>query len=218
MSFKIILVASILAVTVCQCSDILFIIPPFAKSHVITAEFLGKSLAQRGHRLTFVTAFPSNQAIENFKEVKLPIKNEDLQLFDEINKAMSVGKEISNMLATFSRIIFDIGNQTLQSSEVKDIMANHKFDLVILGYFMNDFVLGLADHFKCPSVVYFSGHILPALSRMVGSPLSPETIPHTMVKSKLLDFKLRVKNLLLNAVDILMQKFYFYPRAKAVYE
>ena len=214
---KILFIFLILAVSGCQSSRILFIIPPFAKSHVVTAEILAKALAEQGHEMTFVSAFPSNEKLENFREIKLPINDEDYELFDEINKAMSVGKEISNMLGTFSKIIFDIGNQTLQSKEVRSLM-NEQFDLVILGYFMNDFALGLADHFKCPSIVYFSGHLIPTLSRTVGNPISPESVRHATVHVKEMNFMGRLRNFVVNTMDFLVMKTFFRPRALAVYK
>lgn len=215
---KILCIFVIFAVFGCESSRILFIIPPFAKSHVVTAEILAKALAKQGHEVSFVSAFPSNEKLENFREIKIPINDEDFGIFDEINKAMSVGKEISNMLGTFSKIIFDIGNQTLQSTEVRNLMDNEKFDLVILGYFMNDFALGLADHFKCPSIVYFSGHLIPTLSRMVGNPISPESVRHATVHVKEMNFIGRLRNFMVNAMDYLVMKMYFRPRALAVYK
>ena len=208
----------ILAAASCQGSRILFIIPPFAKSHVITAQILAKALAKQGHEMTFVTAFTSNENFKNFREIKIPINDEDNEIFDEINKAMSVGKEISNMLGTFSKIIFDIGNQTLQSNEVRSLMKNEKFDLLILGYFMNDFVLGLADHFKCPSIVYFSGHLIPTLSRMVGNPIAPESVPNPAFFVNEMNFMNRLRNSVVNIMDFLANKLYFRPRALAIYK
>lgn len=49
-----------------------------------------------------------------------------------------------------------LGNSSLHHPEVRRMMQEEKIDIVIVGFFMNNFLLGIADHFKCPSIVLSS--------------------------------------------------------------
>ena len=118
----------------------------------------------------------------------------------------------------FDKIAFQLGNETLQSKEVRGLM-NEKFDLVVAGYFLNDFLLGLADHFKCPSIVFFSASHVSMISLMVGNPLSPEGAPHIFSQSSELSTLMqRVKNFLVNIIDRVVIKNVAYYKSKKIYE
>lgn len=201
-----------------ECSKILLIHPSFSRSHVIPLQALAKILSQKGHEITFVSLFPFDKTIENYRDIKVESSKEDKELFDEIGKTMSDRKSPFKLVSIASKATYKIGVKTLQSERIKHLMDNENFDLVIIGYFLNEFLLGLADHFKCPSILFFSGSFFSTLNRIIGNPLLPEAIPHPIINGKELTFLMRVFNLVLNAADIFFTNFYFSPQSKDIYK
>lgn len=118
-----------------------------------------------------------------------------MQNYHDIYLDIDDGGHLHNMLAeklknpkkiddyrflSFPSIIKMMGNRSslaLKHQLVQDLMySGQKFDLVILGWFFNDFQLGLAGHFQCPSVIV---SILPAMKLMrdfVGNPSGIESV------------------------------------------
>jgi len=77
------------------------------------------------------------------------------------------------MFRDFLNLIYNFGNATLQSNaDLRQLMNEEQFDLVIVGFFFTDFMLGLADHFKCPSIVYSPSDEFSDLFEMIGNPLT----------------------------------------------
>ncbi|KAG5674908.1 hypothetical protein PVAND_004853 [Polypedilum vanderplanki] len=184
-------------------------------------QVLAKALAKRGHEITFISGFPFDKPIENYRDIKIKLSDEDSREMEEMTKSMGGNpgsKSFFQLLGFFSRMFYKIGNDTLQSADVKKLMAEEQFDLVIAGYFMTEYLLGLATHFNCPSIVFFSGNLVSSLHKMVGNPLSPAGAPHGMLKSKEINtFKLRLQNFLLHGLDLLIFRPYFNYRARQIY-
>ena len=201
-----------------ECSKILLIHPTFSRSHVIPLQALAKLLALRGHNITFVSLYPFDKKIENYRDIKVETSKEDKKLFDEIGKTMSDRKSPFKLVSIASKATYKIGNETLHSERMRQLMDNETFDLVVIGYFFNEFLLGLADHFKCPSILLFSGSFYSTLNRIIGNPLLPEAIPHPVINGNKLTFLMRVFNLLLNAADIFFTNFYFSPESRDIYK
>ncbi len=76
-------------------------------------------------------------------------------------------------------MIYNTGNLTLNMPEMKKLMREEKFDLLIVGFFMTEFCLGLGDHFKVPTIVFSPAGLFSTLSNMVGNPLSPDGIENS---------------------------------------
>lgn len=202
-----------------ECSKILFIHSCVGRSSVLPVQVLAKDLAKKGHNVTFVSLYPLDQKIENYRDIKIEPSDEVMEVMDETGKAMTGKVDPFKALSVIDKIIYQLGNETLQMPALKDLMKNEQFDLVISGYFLNDFLLGLADHFKCPSIVFFSANHASMISKMVGNPLSPEGAPHMFSNSKVIGtFLQRVKNFLLNIIDRFIIPSLIYYRSKAIYE
>lgn len=84
-------------------------------------------------------------------------------------------KRIPRTLRMISRRSRDIINHDVVQSLLK---SNQKFDLFVLGYNINDPMLGLAGHFRIPSVVLST---IPALMKplrdFIGNPASISSAP-----------------------------------------
>ena len=124
-----------------ECSKILFINPTISQSHLIPLQELAKVLAKRGHEVTFVSIFPLNENIPNFEDIGIKISKGDSELLDNVLKQISTGQAPFSVITTMTKFLSKIGNDTMQSKEIKTLMDTRKFDLMIMGYFMNEFLL-----------------------------------------------------------------------------
>lgn len=96
----------------------------------------------------------------------------------------------------------DSGESALNNPKVKKMMAEESFDLVIVGFFMQNFLLGVADHFKCPSIVLSSGGPMTVTNVLVGNPLAVSGVPNIMLQYKEpMKFFQRVKNFLIYTIE-----------------
>ncbi|CAG9797606.1 unnamed protein product [Chironomus riparius] len=218
MSAKFIAIFILTVFASCECSKILFMHPSFSKSHVKPLQVLAVELANKGHEITFVTMYPLDKPVKNYRDIKIEVNEEDSKVYTDIGKAMTAGENIFKMIPALDKAIFENGNKILQSAAIKNLMNNGQFDLVVTGYFMNEYLLGFADHFKCPSIIFFSGPHVSSLNAMVGNPLSPEGTAHGLLQATYMNgFTQRLKNILFFGVDFIMFRTFFYYRAKSVY-
>lgn len=91
------------------------------------------------------------------------IKNDDTQL-KRIPKTL-------RMIARRSSVI--VKHEAVQSI----IKSGQKFDLFILGYNINDMMLGLAGHFRVPSVIISTIPAMKPLRDMIGNPAAVSSAP-----------------------------------------
>lgn len=72
---------------------------------------------------------------------------------------------------------------------MKRLMKEEKFDLLIVGYFaMTESMLGLADHFKCPSILFSPTAAFTIMNQAMGNPLAASGTPHLMFPTNKMDF------------------------------
>ena len=140
---------------------------------------------------------------------------------DIVKKLVEEGANAQKMLGQFPKILKlcgDTANKTLHHPKVKKLMAEESFDLVMIGYFMNSFLLGLADHFKCPSMIISSMGPTSALDQFTGNPLALAGTPHRMLNFEgPMNFKQRVLNFLMHTVNFALLSYIEYS-AKHYYE
>lgn len=199
-------------------SRILIYYPTIGQSHVLPLQALAKTLAERNHEITFISPFPLSKPVKNYRDIKLQYNDTDSAAF--ISKVTKNPKSVStlDMMAQMPQLIFKFGNETLQSNEIRTLMREEKFDLLIIGFFFTDFGLGLADHFKCPSIVFsHGGSSFWTLNRMVGNPISLAAVPSAFVGGEMKSFVSRLKTFFLTGVEVAMAEYMKY-RSKQVYE
>lgn len=221
MNLKIYLIfISLLSIS--ECSKILIIHTSLSRSHVIPLQELAKVLAQRNHEVTFVSSFPLDKTIKNYRDIAIPVDKEHVEIYEEFTKVMGNDPDSKNFLDVLkmvTTIIYNQGENALQSNEIKKLLkSNEKFDLVITGYFLTEYLLGFADHFKCPSIVFSSANLVASLHKMVGNPLSVSGTPHILSGSSNMDFMSRVKNFIINGIDLLIFKPLFTYKSRQIYE
>lgn len=213
----IILFFVILLIQNSKSSKILIIHTTLTKSHLLPLQVLARALAEeRNHEVTLFSAFPMGKNITNLREIAIPFDNEDKNYLYEIS-ANAQNKGFLNVLCHISKINSKIGNNTLQMKEMKNLMRDEKFDLMILGYYTNEYMLGLGDHFKCPTILFSSYNMIASLHRITGNPFDLASTNHFMLQGLKLDFQGRLKNFLMYGFDYLIMKNIFEYYGKEVY-
>lgn len=102
-------------------------------------------------------------------------------------------------------------NNSFHEEAWQKVMREESFDLVVVGMFFNNFIIGLGDHFKCPVLGIFSGGVTEIINSMTGNPSAVASAPHFFLgKVKEMDFMTRVKTFLFNAFEKLMWQYVNY--------
>ncbi|CAD7078263.1 unnamed protein product [Hermetia illucens] len=160
-------------------------------------------LIDRGHDVTIVTTLPLENIDKRYRHIQLdvpPLPKEFMSGMIKDTKGFLGG-------LTAMKSAIDFGSQhsnlTLQDPRMKRLMAEEKFDLVILGFFLNLFQLGVAASFKCPVVLSLTQRAQNLINDFVGNPTEVFYVPH--MRSGLnqpLSFFERVKNVIVSlAID-----------------
>lgn len=166
-------------VAVCDSARILGVFTSPAQSHLIIHMSIVKALVERGHNVTVITTMPITEQDKNYRHIHIPIPG-----FSQEQKARVMKDKVENPkpfwreLPEFLPKIMTMANLTTSSPQVKKLMDEEVFDLVILGYFFNDFQLGLAAHFKCPVIINFMIQPFTQLLDLSGTPREVSYVPN----------------------------------------
>jgi len=198
-----------------ECSRILITYPTISQSHAIPLQALAKELAAKGHQITFVSPFPLSEKISNYRDIKITFNEADKGFLDIVSKDPK-SFSFFTLITKMPNLIFGFGNTTLQHPEMRKLMNEEKFDLVIVGFFMTEFMLGLADHFKCPSIVFTPAGGFGLVNQMIGNPLSVATVPVKLISGSMDVFTNRLKNFLVSGIALTVSEYVQY-RSRLVY-
>lgn len=198
-----------------ESSKILIVHMSFTKSHVLPLHELAKSLAKRDHEITFASLFPINKKpAKNYRDVVVKVDEKYFELYDEFAKSMKREKD-----PNFHDLNSQSSAMSIPLDEIQNLMKSEKFDLVIVGWFGAEYLIGLADHFKCPSIVFFSGSTFGPLNEIVGNPLGVSGAIHPMLGGlKEMNFVGRFKNFIVNGFDIFVLSKAFNAQARQIYQ
>lgn len=119
--------------------------------------------------------------LQNFNEIYLEIIGCDMmdKMSDFMKKPEKAGKfELSKMVDAIRTLIKQY-DQVMRHPKLLDLMkSNQKFDLVVLGWFVNDFHLGIAGHFQCPTVLITTLPAVKPIRDLTGSPAAVAGTPN----------------------------------------
>ncbi|XP_054086910.1 uncharacterized protein LOC105208779 [Zeugodacus cucurbitae] len=148
-----------------------------SKSHIIVHCAVADALAQAGHNVTVIASGPNVRRQAKYKYIELDtIGDHPLMSTDMVNKRKYFWQRFGSLLDTISTN----ANETQHHKRVQQFLQEHRagdFDLLLFGYFMNDFQLGLAGHFRCPIVVSFMIQPIYAVNLYVGNPSESAYVP-----------------------------------------
>ncbi|XP_037031395.1 UDP-glucosyltransferase 2-like [Bradysia coprophila] len=191
------------------------------RSHFIVEEPLMKELAKRGHDVTVITPFSQQgSALDNYRYIEISdsLNSSFFQSFT--SSAVQSGDEKSSILKIFN-MLYSMAGESMNLLRHPKFLALKKehFDLVIIGWFLNDYALGLSGHFHCPSVIITANKNLYPIRQFSGNPSSALTIPTVLIEvNPRMAFFDRVLNLFAYIVEFLMFEFIFHWYAMPYYK
>lgn len=106
----------------------------------------------------------------------------------------SIFTRVPRIFKAMQKIMFD----SLKHPAIEKLKREEKFDLVAFGWFVNDFQLGLAAHFQCPSIIISATVAMQPLKNFVGNPsnVAHTAFPLLLVKGDM-TFMQRFQNMLI---------------------
>ncbi|XP_034099526.1 UDP-glycosyltransferase UGT5-like [Drosophila albomicans] len=169
---------------------------------------MAKVLAENGHNVTVVTVLKPSVNHKDITVVQVPLSEED-------NKKMSAmiaqfaSQDHSNMFISMFRSLRRLQFMMVQmraimkDQRVKDLYENkdNKFDLVILGYFLNTYQLGIAHKLKAPVVIAATMPPNELFKGVVGNPSAASFVPAmnmAVERGETMTFVQRIQNFLTN--------------------
>ncbi|XP_017464666.1 PREDICTED: UDP-glucuronosyltransferase 2C1-like isoform X1 [Rhagoletis zephyria] len=176
---------------------ILGFFPSPVKSHLIVHAALAETLAQAGHDVTVIASVRNVYPHAKYEYIEI-----DGAAFDPsvltgmVNNSKPFYRKFDDMMKAISIST----NASITHARMQRFLSAHgagAFDLLLLGYFMNDFHLGLAAHFQCPLIVSFMIQPILSVNLLLANPAETAYVP-TMLSNlaQPLDFLGRVKNYL----------------------
>lgn len=195
-------------------SRILFIFPTPSKSHMIIAHALSTALAEKGHDVTVVSPFPLEKSVKNHRNIYLPLSEGTKNIMN--NFAKNPTKNFFKLMSVTFDLAETVADDVMESEAVKEIW-NEQFDLLVFGVFVQNIVLGIAEHFNCPAIMLSVQRHLSFTSLLVANPLSINAVPHFQLGTYEMNFIERVKNLFIHGMDLSFHAYLHYIQEK-VYE
>ncbi|KAH8334172.1 hypothetical protein KR059_007143 [Drosophila kikkawai] len=166
-----------------QGSNILGLFASLSPSHLVIQMSMARILAERGHNVTVVTVLKPPLMHKNITHILVPLDEDVLQSFntviasltkkDNTNTYLTMLRSAQQLSEAFSKI-----GAVMKHQVVKDLYEHpdNRFDLVIVGYFMNSFQLALAHKLKVPLVVAVSNP--PTfIGDIIGNPWEVSYVP-----------------------------------------
>ncbi|XP_054729023.1 UDP-glycosyltransferase UGT5-like isoform X2 [Anastrepha obliqua] len=200
---------------------ILGLFTSFSKSHMLIYCSVAEELARVGHDVTVIGMTKNVYPNATYKYIQLQLPNggqvDGKALRSVVNSRQSF---IQSMLVT-TRESMRMANETLWEPRMRAFLHdNHAgaFDLLLFGFVMNEFQMGIAAHFQCPIVILWV--IQPALqiNRFVGNPDVVDYVPTLFSHLKQpMGFLQRVKNYITALVEDLLC-VYLDQRAQQLYD
>lgn len=165
-------------------ANILALFSTFSPSHLIVHMAIMKALADEGHNVTVVSAMPPKvKPHENITIVLASMTEERKKQLAEY-MAQST-KQKTSMASAMFKMVYE-AEQMLQSQyeflehpNLKAVIEEPsvKFDLLFLGYVMNDFQLGIAHKLGIPAIISWVGVPFGFVDDLVGNIYDPSYVP-----------------------------------------
>lgn len=188
-----------------QAARILGVFPSPSKSHVLIHCAVADALAEAGHEVAVIATVPNMFKKSKYKFVYVQGEMFDNNFAQEmLNKPAPIYRKFNGIISH----VIEMANNTMNQPKILNFFQTHKagdFDAVILGYFLNDFILGIGAHFQCPIILSFMVQPIFPINKMIGNPLEASYVP-TLYSGyrQPMDFCSRVKNFLANGFEQLV--------------
>jgi len=184
-----------------QGANILGVFTSISPSHLIIQMSVAKILAENGHNVTVVTALKPPVNHKDITVVQVPLSEEDNQRMSSSIASMAM-RDNSNMITSMFRSIsqmgfmFDKMKDVIKDRRVVDLYENkdNTFDLVLMGYFLNNYQLGIGHKLKVPIIIVSA---MPISNSILGNPNGYSYVPGKNMgveKGRVMTFSQRMMN------------------------
>lgn len=205
---------ALLLVPFCSGANILGLFTTSTKSHVLIHMALAESLVAQGHNLTIVTTVPLKDKNPKYHHILIPYKGDYKK---KIEAGLAAVSTDSNPFSTFKQEVSNYmlwtSNQyeAMRHEKLQEVLKNNKFDLLILGYFFNDFQLAVAAQLKVPVVISWMQVPVVMLNSYAGNPTGLGYVPNMMVTTKQpMSFLERFGSVLMDGFSFGLEEFMYY--------
>jgi len=200
-----VVIVSALLISGSQGANILGVFASLSPSHLIIQMSVAKVLAENGHNVTVITALKPPVNHKDITVVQVPLSEEDSQRMSSTIGSMAM-KDNSNMITSMFRSISQMGfmydkmKDVIKDQRARSLYENqdHKFDLVLMGYFLNSYQIGIAHKLKVPIVMVAPMPPNEIFNSIFGIPNAYSYVPimnGSVEKGRSLTFIQRIKNL-----------------------
>ncbi|XP_004524829.1 UDP-glucuronosyltransferase 1-6 [Ceratitis capitata] len=156
-------------------------------SHLIVHMSVMKALAEQGHDITVVSGLKPKVNHPKIKNIIIDPSEENQR---KMNEEMSgFGTKKTNLLLTFLKfltadnVMFTMQFDALKHERFQPIY-NNKYDLVIMGYFMNNFQFIVPAKLNCPMILTWTGQPMEMINSLVGTPHEVSYVPSIFTPHK----------------------------------
>lgn len=166
----------ILVASTCDSARILAVVPFNMRSHFIVMEPLFLKLAQRGHEITVVSAYPQRTPVPNYNDIDVshvrPVVVNNFN-FSFVRQNMR-GINIINVFSAFGN---DVCEKVFAEKSIQNLInTTVKYDLVITEIFVEDCFTAFAHKFDAPLISFVTSILFPYASARVGNPDNPSYV------------------------------------------
>ncbi|XP_043641966.1 UDP-glucosyltransferase 2 [Drosophila teissieri] len=163
-----------------QGANILGLFSSHSPSHLIIHMSVAKALVEAGHNVTVVSMMKPKVMHKDIHLIVVPMTEEQERTLESQMSEMAGQKNslVSTMhrLLTSMDVMINTQAEILSDPRFQRIYET-KFDLMILGYFINDFQLGVAHKLKVPVIIDWMSAPVPAIDAYTGNPAELSYVP-----------------------------------------
>ncbi|KAH8246393.1 hypothetical protein KR038_009947, partial [Drosophila bunnanda] len=181
-----------------QGANILGLFSSHSQSHLIIHMSVAKTLAEAGHNVTVVAMMQPKVMHKDIHLIVVPVTEEQERTLDEQMTTMAGQK--NSIFSTMYRlmngmnVMIDSQGELLSDPRFQRIYET-KFDLMIMGYFINDFQLGVANRLKVPVIVDWMAAPMPVIDWFTGNPTELSYVPIMSAATHPMSLGARAQNL-----------------------
>lgn len=181
-------------------ANILGVFTSSSASHIIIHKALADALIDAGHNVTIVssTSLPGNQ---NFHHILIEENEDTRSAKDKYLSNLLQAKDVKTFMKNnFGAIAMSSKHQreAMFSKKLLKVLNNSSFDVVILGYFFNDFQLAIPAQLKVPVIVSWLAEPTNIVNGFVGNENAHSYVPNVMLpnENRIMEFRRRFVNFL----------------------
>ncbi|KAM7342762.1 UDP-glycosyltransferase UGT5-like [Cochliomyia hominivorax] len=193
-----------------ESAKILAIFPfPGRSQYILVQPFL-KALAQRGHELTVINAYPSKENMTNFRDVAvLEIHNIQQDFVTGAQQERNIWDDMTFLSDFFTNVTVAV----MKNPDVQHLIKTESFDLIILESVNTDAWHSLGPHFKAPIIGVSSYGTDTIIDELMGN-ISPFTYVPLMSTgfTETMSYWQRMQNLLLKSLELFHNQVVHLPR------